>query len=383
MILILSLLDDLHATAVAWGARRLGVQCSILDMASIPSSEFVGLKLDNAGDVKVSMRGHEISEDMSFDSSSVSVIWNRRLNFSLFDTRGVHELDRHQVVVECRATVSNFHAALCASGVKFVNDHMAGLAAENKLYQLMVARSSGLRIPRTIVGNDPDMVEEFYESSGGKTLMKPFYQPGWMEVGKEFIQHANILDDRLVAMKNSIRLCPAIYQDYIDKAFELRAVVMGRDILFVKIDSQARRESSIDWRGDLLGKSKLSLFYDVPVSVRNALLDFMRRMKLDFGCIDLIVTEQGDYFFLEVNDQGQFLWIEERNPEIRILDMFCRYLASIRTPVSGALPVLALKDYLGSEQFAVDKESAQKRWEFSIGSAFRQSSNDSVKTGSG
>jgi len=379
MILILSLLDDLHATAVAWGTRKLGVPCSILDMASLPSSESVGLKLDSAGGIGVSMRGHEISEDMSFDSSSVSAVWSRRLNLGLFNTRGVHELDRHHVTVECRATVSNIHAALCASGMKFVNDHVAGLAAQSKLYQLVVARNSGLRVPRTVIGNDPDMVGEFYRTSGGRTLMKPFFQPGWMEGDKEFIQHANVLDDGLVAMKDSIRLCPAIYQDYVEKAFELRAVVMGSDILFIKIDSQARRESSVDWRGDLLGRSKLSVFHDVPDSIRDALLGFMRRMNLDFGCIDLIVTGQGDYFFLEVNDQGQFLWIEERNPDIGILDMFCRYLASFHAPVSDDLPALTLADYLGSEQYVVDKESAQKRWDLSIGPASKQGPVDSVE----
>lgn len=379
MILILSLLDDLHATAVAWGTRQLGIPCSILDMASLPSSEAVGLKLDSTGSVRVSVRGHEISEDLSFDSSSVSAIWNRRLNLGLFNTRGVHELDRRQVAVECRATVTNVHAALCASGVKLVNDHVAGLAAQSKLYQLMIAMSSGLRVPRTVIGNDPDMVEEFYRSSSGRTLMKPFYQPGWTEGEKEFIQHANVLDDELVAMKDSIRLCPAIYQDYVDKAFELRAIVMGSDILFIKIDSQARRESSVDWRGDLLGRSKLSVFHDVPDSVTSALLGFMRRMKLDFGCIDLIVTGKGDYFFLEVNDQGQFLWIEERNPDIGILDMFCRYLASFHASVSGDLPALALADYLGSEQYAVDTESAQKRWDLSIAPTSKHDSDDSVE----
>lgn len=67
MILILSLLDDLHATAVAWGTRQLGIPCSILDMASLPSSEAVGLKLDSTGSVRVSVRGHsELGSEQSF-----------------------------------------------------------------------------------------------------------------------------------------------------------------------------------------------------------------------------------------------------------------------------------------------------------------------------
>lgn len=377
MILILSLLDDVHATAVAWGMKRLGVPCRILDTASLPSSECISLKLASGGGVQVSIKSHEISEDLFLDSSTISAVWNRRLNLGLFDIQGVHELDKPQVAVECLATVSNVHAALCASGVKFINDHTAGRAAQNKLYQLMVARSSDLSIPETLVGNDPDTVSDFYESTGGRTLMKPFYQSGWSEGEKEFMQHANVLDDELVAKKDSIRLCPAIYQGYVGKAFELRAIVMGREVLFIKIDSQALRESSVDWRGDLLGKSKLSIFHDVPDSVRRALLCFMRKMDLDFGCIDLIVTGQGDYFFLEVNDQGQFLWVEERNPEIGVLDMFCRYLASFHMPVSRDLPALALGEYMGSEQYVADKKLVQKRWEILKSSTSKKVSNDS------
>lgn len=52
----------------------------------------------------------------------------------------------------------------------------------------------------------------------------------------------------------------------------------------------------------------------------------MRRMGLVFGALDFIVTPEGDYVFLEVNEQGQFLWIEELNPNIPILDMFVQFL---------------------------------------------------------
>lgn len=42
----------------------------------------------------------------------------------------------------------------------------------------------------------------------------------------------------------------------------------------------------------------------------------------------MIVTPGGDYVFLEVNEMGQFLWIEAANPEIRLLDHFCSFLMS-------------------------------------------------------
>jgi len=36
----------------------------------------------------------------------------------------------------------------------------------------------------------------------------------------------------------------------------------------------------------------------------------MRRMGLKYGCIDMIVTPEGRYVFLEVNPSGQWYFIQ-------------------------------------------------------------------------
>lgn len=64
----------------------------------------------------------------------------------------------------------------------------------------------------------------------------------------------------------------------------------------------------------------------------------MANLGLVFGCIDIIVTLNGEYCFLEVNEMGQFLWIERANPEIRILDAFCDFLLTVsRTEKNATL----------------------------------------------
>ncbi|RME33023.1 MAG: hypothetical protein D6794_12045, partial [Deltaproteobacteria bacterium] len=41
-----------------------------------------------------------------------------------------------------------------------------------------------------------------------------------------------------------------------------------------------------------------------------------------------IVTPGGEVVFLEVNEMGQWLWIEFRLPDVPLLDAFCRFLLS-------------------------------------------------------
>ncbi|MET0228974.1 MAG: hypothetical protein ABW234_09740, partial [Actinomycetes bacterium] len=50
--------------------------------------------------------------------------------------------------------------------------------------------------------------------------------------------------------------------------------------------------------------------YDLPPNVCASLGALMRGLGLSFATIDLKVDARGDHHFLEVNPQGQFLYIE-------------------------------------------------------------------------
>ena len=63
----------------------------------------------------------------------------------------------------------------------------------------------------------------------------------------------------------------------------------------------------------------------------------MRMLGLAFGCIDLIVTPQGEYVFLEVNEMGQFLWVEQREPACPLLRAFATLLIEGRLDRSSVL----------------------------------------------
>lgn len=44
--------------------------------------------------------------------------------------------------------------------------------------------------------------------------------------------------------------------------------------------------------------------------VEEKLLMMLRRLNLNYGAFDLILTPEGKYVFLELNPNGQYLWIE-------------------------------------------------------------------------
>jgi glutathione synthase/RimK-type ligase-like ATP-grasp enzyme len=48
----------------------------------------------------------------------------------------------------------------------------------------------------------------------------------------------------------------------------------------------------------------------LPIEVSQPIRTLVSRLGLEYCAIDLIKTSAGDYFFLEVNPSGQFLFVE-------------------------------------------------------------------------
>lgn len=51
--------------------------------------------------------------------------------------------------------------------------------------------------------------------------------------------------------------------------------------------------------------------HDLDGSVKEKLLSLMKRLDLNYGAVDMIITPTGDHIFLELNPTGEFQWIED------------------------------------------------------------------------
>lgn len=50
--------------------------------------------------------------------------------------------------------------------------------------------------------------------------------------------------------------------------------------------------------------------FDLPSDVEKSCINFLKRQGLVYGAMDFIVTPEGEYYFLENNPFGQYLWLE-------------------------------------------------------------------------
>ncbi|MFH1661841.1 MAG: MvdC/MvdD family ATP grasp protein [Candidatus Falkowbacteria bacterium] len=197
------------------------------------------------------------------------------------------------------------------SEVLFIDDPLIRGRSSNKIVQLVMAEQSGLLIPNTLITNQFDQVEKFCAQQ--KTIYKTLNVPiiDFKKNGLGMINTTVIYENDLQSIKNSIDVAPCIFQEYVEKCFELRIHIIGKKIFSVKIDSQNYKGAEVDWRcGDF---DKLHYEnYELPNGIKEKILELMESLLLNFGIIDMIVTPDGDNVFLEINPNGNWIWIEQK-----------------------------------------------------------------------
>lgn len=187
-------------------------------------------------------------------------------------------------------------------------------AAEHKPYQLAIAKQCGLSIPDTLISNLPSEAERFFKQHCANVVAKPV-RTGYLEDadGPKAIYTSKVEEFH---MKQITRLsvAPATFQTLVHKQSDIRVTIVGEKIFCAEILSQTDDDASVDWRRtsnpDLPHKH-----HNLPGTVELRLLQYMKRLGLEYGAIDLVLDGDGNYYFLEVNPGGQWLWLD------RILDL--------------------------------------------------------------
>jgi ATP-GRASP peptide maturase of grasp-with-spasm system len=99
---------------------------------------------------------------------------------------------------------------------------------------------------------------------------------------------------------------PSLVQNYIEKKYELRVYYQKESFYTMAIISQNDKKTEVDFRNYNNEKPNRTLPYKLPHEIEMKIIDLMKKIGLDNGSIDLIVTPNNEYVFLEVNPVGQF-----------------------------------------------------------------------------
>ena len=298
--------DDFHAYVIRHALTARGADCSIIlsdSMAMVGGMSWS----PNGGAEPATVRD---VDGRTVVVAALDVVWWRRLTG---DPRIPVELEdddaRELVVNECRASLLGL--LLSDFTGTWVSHPERTRTAHNKLLQLVTARHAGLRLPRTLVSQDPEKVRRFCDELDYQVVAKTVGGSQRTPTATGKVTPGLLTD-------TSIQLCPTIYQELVPGTRHLRVCCFGRTVHAAVLETEG-----LDWRYPFDATVQP---YQLDDDTASRLLQVIEDLCLRMGIIDMKLAPDGSPVWLEVNPQGQFLFLEGLCNELSLIRAFADFL---------------------------------------------------------
>lgn len=190
--------------------------------------------------------------------------------------------------------------------------------------QLQRASRMGFRVPRSVISNQPASVRRFQSGIAGDMIFKAMSSAALAAdvVPQSQRVIAGLRTTRVTdeddGMLDAVRELPSLFQEYVPKQYELRVTVIGGETFAARIYSQDDERTATDFRdmsADIRYRAER-----LSAALARRCVELVHSYGLTFGALDLIVTPADEVVFLENNPVGQFLFVEQLVPELKMLD---------------------------------------------------------------
>jgi glutathione synthase/RimK-type ligase-like ATP-grasp enzyme len=289
--------------------KNAGREVVLLDLSFFPQ------QMDLIMNFKSGMNDNFLihsSNAISLESCN-TIWWRRPMPFCVHD-QVTSSRYRLFALSECNEA---FSGLWLIQDAVWINDPNRTEQAAFKPYQLRVAQLIGMKIPETLITNNPNKAINFIKKLGfTKTVYKAFSatEQDWRET--------RLIRQNEIDLLNTVQYAPVIFQEYIPADIDLRITIIGNEIFAAAIYSQ-ELSYRVDYRMEMHW-SKIKP-YELPQNIINQLQSMMAYLGLVYAAIDMRVTPEGEYIFLEINPAGQWLFIEERTKQ-PITEIFAELL---------------------------------------------------------
>lgn len=317
-IFIVTNRDDLHADIVARKIANGGGSPFRLNLEEFPAHFTV--TLENRGAHWNGALYHVPTGD-SLPLGDIGAVWMRKKAPFGFMSAQMGAQEKAYAVAETEHVLFSLLYSLDAY---WMSHPAAARGAIWKGEQLIRAARMGFATPPSLVTNRRASVHSFGNAAPEGLVFKSMSP---MAAAAEELSPdqrvalalpTTLLQDSDETLLDSVEELPTFFQHCIPKAYELRVTVVGERLFAAKIHSQDDARTSIDYRD-----FSVEIPYEaaiLPPEIERRCIAFVHSYGLTFGALDLIVTPAGEYVFLENNPVGQFLFVEELVPQLKITD---------------------------------------------------------------
>ena len=280
-VLILTFREDKHSEAVEQELERRSVPYfTIFTEDLIKDYSFAFNSREGSYAISDSNRKEIIDNNW--------IIWNRRISDPELP---FNNQDLGRIVYD--ETFRTWQGLLFSHTGKVVNRPYAEMWANNKATNLLYAKSRGILIPDTLITNSPCDFTSFYcdKRKEGKDLCHKLQKAAIVfQDGEDYVTYTNKVDEKATLKSDLIRTHPNMFQEYIDKEYDLRISAFEDRAIGIAIYSQESDLSKVDFRR--------YDFDNVPykhVELSNEIEEFsvgiLKHYGLSFGALDFVKSK--------------------------------------------------------------------------------------------
>jgi ATP-GRASP peptide maturase of grasp-with-spasm system len=234
-------------------------------------------------------------------------VWYRRSSFKIFSPyyTGVSDFEMSKSI-----NIQLRHESIILSELINRELQKKSLNSEfnnslNKLEVISLCERYGIKTPETIITSKKENLVNF--KNRYTTIITKNFTPGVFVKTESVSMYSTtmlVTDEMIDGLAENFY--PMLFQELIEKSFEIRSFYLNGKFYSSAIFSQNDEKTKLDFRNYNFEKPNRTPPFKIPDEIENKLINLMNAINLNSGSIDLIVTPEGNFIFLEVNPIGQF-----------------------------------------------------------------------------
>jgi len=189
---------------------------------------------------------------------------------------------------------------------RWVSSPFAIRSAENKASQLASAALAGLSVPRTIWTNAVPAARELLAELDDQGVCKSVASAFWETDRVPYFVFARHVTSGDLPEPPQLALAPLAFQEMVVPKRDVRATVIGARVIGA-VREPSMSEEPLDWRLAPEGSWRA---HRLPTSIAEACVRLASDMGLRFAGIDLALGKDGHYWFVELNPNGEWGWLQ-------------------------------------------------------------------------
>jgi ATP-GRASP peptide maturase of grasp-with-spasm system len=307
LILSQSAMEPTTEEVMDW-IEALGGRCLRLNGEDVDGGAALCFRLDGAETVLSFTAG-----DVELPLAEIGAVWFRRW---MLDRR--HETasllaettaDSHKLHYDLRR-----HLTLESRKLSdFVFSRFAGLpwlshprtSSLNKLDVLTRAARAGFDTPATLVTTEREELRRFCREHGTVVTKTIGEVDMFVEGERSHFLFTAALDEAAAGALPE-RFAPSLFQERIEKDYEIRIFHLAGELHAMAIFSQSDAQTQTDFRRYNRERPNRTVPHRLPAETAARVRRLMDDLGLETGSIDLLQARDGREIFLEVNPVGQF-----------------------------------------------------------------------------